>query len=39
MKEVKGIKEIKGLKSLPVKVDAYPEHKRLSMMELFCENS
>ena len=37
--EVKYFKEMKGLESLQVKVEAYLEPKRASMMKLLCENS
>ena len=38
LKEVKCIKETKVLKSLHVNAEAYVKQKRVSMMELFCEN-
>ena len=37
--EVKYFKEMKGLKSLQVKAEAYLEPQRASMMKLFCEKS
>ena len=37
--EVKYFKEMKGLKSLPVKAETYVEPKLASMMKLFCKNS
>ena len=39
LEDVKCIKKIKTLMSLQVKAEAYLETKRVSMMELFCENS
>ena len=37
LKELKKFEEIKGLKSLQVKAEAFLELKQASMMELFCK--
>ena len=39
LKKVKYFKEMKGLKSLQVKVEACLEPKQASVMKLNCENS
>ena len=37
--EVKYLIDMKGLKSLQIKTEAYLKPKRVSMIKLFCENS